>query len=61
MAKVHGQPCWYELATSQGSLGAAETFYVVVDADAGGASAVSECLEDNNQASVDGVTCPQIH
>jgi hypothetical protein len=41
--------------------GAAETFYVVVDGDAGGVSAVSECLEDNNEASVDGVTCPQIH
>ncbi len=27
MAKVHGQPCWYELSTSEGSLGAAEAFY----------------------------------
>ncbi len=27
MAKVHGHPCWYELATSEGSLGAAEAFY----------------------------------
>lgn len=27
MAKVHGKPCWYELATSKGSLGAAEAFY----------------------------------
>ncbi|MFO1207870.1 MAG: VOC family protein [Amaricoccus sp.] len=27
MAKVHGNPCWYELCTSDGSLGAAETFY----------------------------------
>ena len=27
MAKVHGTPCWYELATSEGSLGAAEAFY----------------------------------
>jgi predicted enzyme related to lactoylglutathione lyase len=27
MAKVHGMPCWYELATSEGSLGAAEVFY----------------------------------
>ena len=27
MAKVHGQPCWYELGTSKGSLGAAEKFY----------------------------------
>ena len=27
MAKVHGTPCWYELSTSEGSLGAAETFY----------------------------------
>ena len=27
MAKAHGQPCWYELATSQGGLGAAEKFY----------------------------------
>jgi predicted enzyme related to lactoylglutathione lyase len=27
MAKVHGTPCWYELATSGGSLGAAEAFY----------------------------------
>ncbi len=27
MAKVHGRPCWYELATSKGNLGAAERFY----------------------------------
>ena len=27
MAKVHGQPCWYELSTSAGNLEAAETFY----------------------------------
>jgi predicted enzyme related to lactoylglutathione lyase len=27
MAKVHGTPCWYELATSEGSIGAAEAFY----------------------------------
>jgi predicted enzyme related to lactoylglutathione lyase len=27
MAKVHGTPCWYELSTSEGSLGAAEAFY----------------------------------
>lgn len=27
MAKVHGTPCWYELATSEGALGAAEAFY----------------------------------
>jgi len=27
MAKVHGQPCWYELGTKEGSLGAAEKFY----------------------------------
>jgi predicted enzyme related to lactoylglutathione lyase len=27
MAKVHGKPCWYELTTREGSLGAAETFY----------------------------------
>ena len=27
MAKVHGAPCWYELSTSEGSLGAAEAFY----------------------------------
>ena len=27
MAKVHGKPCWYELATGDGSLGAAEDFY----------------------------------
>ena len=27
MAKVHGSPCWYELTTSEGSLGAAEAFY----------------------------------
>ena len=25
--EVHGTPCWYELATSEGSLGAAEAFY----------------------------------
>ena len=27
MAKVHGSPCWYELATREGSLEAAEAFY----------------------------------
>jgi uncharacterized protein len=27
MTKLHGIPCWYELATSPGSLGAAEAFY----------------------------------
>jgi predicted enzyme related to lactoylglutathione lyase len=27
MAKLQGTPCWYELATSEGSLGAAEAFY----------------------------------
>ena len=27
MAKLHGKPCWYELCTSDGSLGAAEEFY----------------------------------
>ena len=30
MAKVHGTPCWYELSTSEGSLGAAEAFYGAV-------------------------------
>jgi predicted enzyme related to lactoylglutathione lyase len=30
MAKMHGTPCWYELATSAGNLGAAETFYGAV-------------------------------
>lgn len=30
MATVHGKPCWYELATSDGSLGAAEAFYGAV-------------------------------
>lgn len=27
MAKMHGRPCWYELTTSEGALGAAEAFY----------------------------------
>ncbi len=27
MTKLHGIPCWHELATSPGSLGAAEAFY----------------------------------
>jgi predicted enzyme related to lactoylglutathione lyase len=27
MAKLQGRPCWYELCTSDGSLGAAEDFY----------------------------------
>jgi uncharacterized protein len=27
MAKLHGTPCWYELATSEGNLAAAEAFY----------------------------------
>jgi hypothetical protein len=43
------------------SSAAAASFYVVVDGDAGGLGAVNECLEDNNQATVDGVSCPQIH
>ena len=25
--KMHGTPCWYELSTSEGNLGAAEAFY----------------------------------
>ncbi|APR78940.1 Rhs-family protein [Minicystis rosea] len=37
-----------------------KTFYVVVDG-AESTNAVSECLEDNNQASVDGVSCPKIN
>ena len=36
------------------------SFYVVVDGDPAAVTAVSECLEDNNQASVDGVTCPDV-
>ncbi|PZQ50805.1 MAG: glyoxalase/bleomycin resistance/extradiol dioxygenase family protein [Rhodovulum sulfidophilum] len=27
MTKVHGRPCWYELMTSRGDIGAAEEFY----------------------------------
>lgn len=27
MARIHGRPCWYELSTSEGNLGAAEAFY----------------------------------
>ena len=27
MTKLHGTPCWYELSTSAGNLGAAEAFY----------------------------------
>jgi predicted enzyme related to lactoylglutathione lyase len=27
MAQLHGTPCWYELCTSKGELGAAEDFY----------------------------------
>ncbi|MFT3770465.1 MAG: VCBS repeat-containing protein [Minicystis sp.] len=38
-----------------------KTFYVIVDGDTQGNSKVSECLEDNNQATVDEVTCPMIH
>ena len=30
MTKVHGRPCWYELSTSEGNLGAAEAFYGAV-------------------------------
>ena len=40
---------------------AATSFYVIVDGDAQGMGVINECLEDNNQAAVDGVTCPQIH
>jgi hypothetical protein len=41
--------------------GAATAFSVVVDGDAQGMGAVSECLEDNNTASVGSVTCPMVH
>lgn len=30
MTKIHGRPCWYELATSKGDIGGAETFYAEV-------------------------------
>ncbi len=36
------------------------SFYVAVDGASPGAPSVSECLEDNNAASVDGVSCPKI-
>ena len=36
------------------------SFYVAVDGATPGKSSVSECLEDNNSASVDGVTCPML-
>lgn len=39
---------------------AADTFFVVVDADMNGVGTESECLEDNNDASVQGVVCPGI-
>ena len=39
---------------------AALSFYVAVDGAMPGMSAVSECLEDNNAASVDGVMCPMV-
>jgi hypothetical protein len=39
---------------------AADAFYVIVDG-ASATGAVSECLEDNNLASVTGVSCPQLH
>ena len=35
-------------------------FVVVVVVAAPGAGSVSECLEDNNTASVDGVMCPMV-
>lgn len=34
------------------------SFYVAVDGATPGAPSVTECLEDNNAASVDGVSCP---
>jgi VCBS repeat protein len=42
-------------------VGAAKlSFYVAVDGVSPGMSSVSECLEDNNAASVDGVMCPML-
>jgi hypothetical protein len=40
---------------------AVTSFYVVVDGDPAAMSKVSECLEDNNQATVGSVSCPMIH
>ncbi len=36
------------------------SFYVAVDGATPGGTPVSECLEDNNAASVDGVSCPTV-
>jgi hypothetical protein len=36
------------------------SFFVAVDGAAAGMSSVSECLEDNNSAGVDGVSCPMV-
>jgi hypothetical protein len=42
-------------------VGAAKlSFYVTVDGASPGTGTVSECLEDNNAASVDGVSCPMV-
>lgn len=36
-------------------------FHVEVDGATGGMSSIDECLEDNNDAAVDGVTCPKLN
>jgi hypothetical protein len=36
-------------------------FHVEVDGTTAGMSSVDECLEDNNQSAVDGVTCPKLN
>jgi hypothetical protein len=36
------------------------SFFVTVDQNDMGVSAFDECLEDNNAAGIDGVTCPTV-
>jgi hypothetical protein len=56
-------PGQYEVVSADYPLMTGDTtsaFYVVVDGDAMGMGAVSECLEDNNEASVTQVSCPKV-
>ena len=57
-------PGQYEIVSADYNVpvaGAAATFYVEVDGDPAAMSNVSECLEDNNQATVDSVNCPKVN
>ena len=57
-------PGQYEIVSADYAVpmsGAVSSFYVVVDGDPAAMTSITECLEDNNQANVDGVTCPKVN